>query len=196
MATLPHPTAAPVVGILVGLLSPVGCVKPPSPTDEEASPALAEEAGEIRPFGPSEVPTYEWARSPKGLGFLEAAFRFQFANNPANPDAVDTEDFIFLGINGPDGLEDPPSALMSRFDDRSNVEPVSKADLGRFRGVKHRDLPGRGVAFVIENLRLIDDATIEVGIQYRGFCSSESVYRFERRGGEWVKVSGGMKWIS
>jgi hypothetical protein len=109
---------------------------------------------------------------------------------------VNAAEFVFLGIDGPDGIEDPPDELMSRFEDLPNVEPASRADLGQVRGVRHRDLPGRGAAFVLQGLRRVDDATIEACITYRGGCMSESTYRFERRDGAWVQVSGGLRWIS
>ena len=132
-----------LLGLSVAYLALSGCVAPSPPEEQppaapfvEAAPPSPEtdvppqSAEQVNPspieFDRSEVLTYAWACGPEGTEFVEAAFRFQFADNPLNPDAVETADFIFLGINTPEGVVDPPDALISRFKDLPKVEELKK----------------------------------------------------------------------
>ena len=189
MSTWKHKAAALTLGLVVALALVALQIEPtlvqPAPT----------EAG-IADFEDSEIPTEPWVSSEEGLDCLEAAFRYQFKNNDLNPKAVKESAFVFLALKDRDGrLVDLPPALLSRFGDLANIEPVLKADLSGF-GIKHHEKEGRCVLFVIENVRMIDESTFEVGIGYHGGCSSGNAYRFRRRDGRWVKVSGGARFIT
>jgi hypothetical protein len=189
MSTWKHRAAALLIGSIVALAL-VGLWLEPT----LVQPARTE--APIATFEPSELATEPWASSPEGLDFLEAAFRFQFKHNDLNRDAVKESAFVFLALEGPDGLVDPPPALLARLDDYPNITRASEAVFPGFGRPEHRELNGAGVLFVIENVRLIDESTIEVSIRYQGGCSSGNSYRFERRAGRWVKVSGGTRYVT
>lgn len=135
-------------------------------------------------------PQHVWTGDPEEIEFLEAVLRYQFAHNTTNESAVAEASRVLVGVVGPEGEQDPPPGLLERLQGIRAIEPASALEPDFEFGVP------AAVEFVVRNLQWIDDTTAEAYVEYRGGCHSGHVYRFERREGTWVMVSGGMIWIT
>jgi len=132
-------------------------------------------------ISPTEILSYGWSNGQTGLDFLEAVFRHAYLDFAG-------EDFIVFGLKAPEGLVDPPPDLLCRFADYPTITSTSETYIPN-RGrdsVRHRDFEGRGRAFIIEKLHVIDESAIEVEVRVQGACKWVFMYRFEWRDGHWV----------
>ena len=138
------------------------------PPEEDTPLPLAEESGFTHVDG-RVAPTHHWITSPEGIDFLEAVFRYELENYGADYEGID---FIVLGLKGPEGLVELSPALLSRF-------------VG-YPSINSSDFRGRGVTFIIDDLRVINESTIQVEASGQGGCRWVKSYRFERQDGHWV----------